>query len=476
MKTPSTVKLSPADGINALLASAERAIQHFIAAENAGQPYTASARLLAHAENDLHNLVCSIERGPLTSAMARSWLIALSDIQAFLLGAIAVDELKPRATLAIAALKNVKAMVKTLEAQHWPEESEDDCRRREFMAGKALAVDMLEDAHDVERAANFTPKSELFAKWRGRDVPQDVFCMDYFDQVEVESSLRAGFFAVVAQAIFEASDVIAPDEIRNATFDDCYGGPDTAYTSEEDMDVTPVPADKDAMLDKLDALLSAAAAVTFGDSNTTMPAVLQAMDSSGKARQSTRKSDFEAHLQQVRRHVYKARESGDFELNPTDEKRAAQGSLLAAHRLLNTVLGGVMLDDRPENEPRTPLGVVIDRLDIYLDGTEHVNPTEAVHSLMHSAVWPLFFEVAEAELRGHEEGALRLLPKLRTNIAATFGQCDANEGSWALLKVSLEVLDEFLITSVGKPAVQPPQADGSSSRSMAARAASMAAV
>jgi hypothetical protein len=231
-----------AEAVNALLALAERAIRHFSAAENTCESNTSGARLLAHAENHLHNLVRSIERGPLTSETARSWLIALSDIEAFLDGAV-TDQDKVRSTLTRACLENVLAMKSTLKAQRWPEESDDDCRRREFMAGKALAVDMLEDAHDVERTDDSTPKSEVFAKFRGRGVPQDVSCMDYFDLVEGEPDLRAGFFAVVAQAIFEASDVMvnsnSADEIRNATFEDCYGGPDTVYAAKEDAGATP---------------------------------------------------------------------------------------------------------------------------------------------------------------------------------------------------------------------------------------------
>jgi hypothetical protein len=75
-------------------------------------------------------------------------------------------------------------------------------------------------------------------------------------------------------------------------------------------------------------------------------------------------------------------------------------------------------------------------------------------------VFDLFYEVFEAECRGHAEGAVLLLPELRTNIAATFQQCDVNEGSWPLLRVSLEVLDEFLAKQGGAAEVAPAGADG----------------
>lgn len=100
-----------------------------------------------------------------------------------------------------------------------------------FMAGKALAADLIE----VSLAANRTgDRADLLAKYRGRNVSQDVFARDYLDAVHARPHLVEGFCAGLSAFLASApTAALTPASVREASYLDCVGGPDTVYEGDE---------------------------------------------------------------------------------------------------------------------------------------------------------------------------------------------------------------------------------------------------
>ena len=313
---------------------------------------------------------------------------------------------------------------------------------RNFMAGKALVADIVTKAREISDEGS--DRAFLQARYRGRNIPQDVFVRPFLQKLLGKPELLEGFAAALGDTLALAGNALeCPDATRATTWDDIVGHAHTQYCAEEE----PLPVERqplEIILDKLDEHLTAAAAVCLPPD--CLKLIEEAVKASALTRLASGSLEVEAHLQQIRRYVYEARTDHRMVADhpENDPLRLALREMLAAHRLLNECLGGVMIEER-ENEPRGPLGKLLGRLDHYLDGTEHVGngTADAVFDLMHSDVHSLYFGAQEAEARGDEAGALRLLPELRAGVAKAFAACDENDGRWALLKVSLDLLDEF---------------------------------
>jgi hypothetical protein len=223
-----------------VLAAADIAVKAFIDAEEYGESADNSARLLAHAESQMHGLVSNIKRHPLTSVTARSWMNRLADIQSMVEGAAAVDKDRSRANIASGLLKTLGGIVNTLDATDWPHESDDEHHARDFMAGKALAADMIEEAEAIATEG----RAELEASLRGRDVPQDLFVAKYLEAVNADTSLAQGFEAGLSGNLVATctGGNLSGDFVRQLTVDECHGSPDTKYMAEENE----TPGDRDA--------------------------------------------------------------------------------------------------------------------------------------------------------------------------------------------------------------------------------------
>lgn len=318
---------------------------------------------------------------------------------------------------------------------------------RNFMLGKGLAARMIAKA--IEISEEGSDRAYLEARYRGRDVPQDVFVRPFFASLLANPEMLDGFMAALANTLVTAgSGNDCPEKMSSLLWDDIAGHVDTKYCADE---VAPPaePRALDLILDKLDKHLNAARAKTLpADCLEPLEAAVAA---SALARLSVRMADAESALQQVRRHVFEARTTSPM---LEDKHAVARGELMEANRLLNKALGGVMVEDRGD-APRSALVALVDRLDYYLEATEHVGEGEpdAVHDLMHrGGVWAMFYDARYAEERGDEPEAVRLIPELREKIATAFAMCDELDARWALFKVSLDLIDEFRPKRSGAPA------------------------
>jgi hypothetical protein len=167
----------------------------------------------------------------------------LFHLESFLFGAVAMEQ-TPKALRAlleqpIAALDNASASFDEGGLDDEPAEAahlaDDHVTEDHFMAGKALAADLLDAAQSL--SADNTV--ELLAMYRGRNVPQVVFMRDYFETVVARPHLAEGFFASLsAFTALAFAGPIDPEQIREATYLDCVGGPDTVYVEEEETQST----------------------------------------------------------------------------------------------------------------------------------------------------------------------------------------------------------------------------------------------
>jgi hypothetical protein len=222
-----------------LLAVARAIYECFPALEDAGEHGDSNAsggRLLADAEGRMVSFLEAFGRSPLTNITVRDANNTLCDVQALLEGCQGVEVGKPRATLIGGVLVKLAQLKADLVSGKWPEESERDAMKRGFMAGKALAADMVEKApqllEEAMDAGNLDHALSLLAYYRGRGVPQHVFVLPYFERIENDPALRAGFMATLTEAL-SGEGRLWPSEIREATYLDCFGGPDGRYLAEE---------------------------------------------------------------------------------------------------------------------------------------------------------------------------------------------------------------------------------------------------
>lgn len=100
-----------------------------------------------------------------------------------------------------------------------------------FMEGLRLFADTHAQACRIRNAGS--DKADLYARNRGRGVPQNNFAKSFLQQVVRRPDLLEGFAAGMCHALSITADNGVTDELRELSWEDYVGGPDTKYITEE---------------------------------------------------------------------------------------------------------------------------------------------------------------------------------------------------------------------------------------------------
>lgn len=323
-----------------------------------------------------------------------------------------------------------------------------------FMAGKALAADMIGKALDLDG----TDGAELQASFRGRGVAQDVFTTPFIEAVIADRALLPGFCAALASALLQAGATMdGRDKIIGLTYEDCMGGPGVKYLNEMDG------AAADGAADLLNRTIDSVRLTLLDLEKANLKApdvtagIKEASDLVHQAQNTVRVQDAKALLQDVRRAVYEARE--DYRMNPHHEecrkhpeRARVAAALLDVHKALNSVLGGVTAEEKDASGQPNPLKAALDVVGDHLQAFEETAPgieADRLYDLVTSTrdgcedCWGAFYSAQYAERRGHDEEALRLLPELRARLRRCADAAKKGEPRRALLEAAVGALDGF---------------------------------
>lgn len=106
---------------------------------------------------------------------------------------------------------------------------------RNFMAGKALAADLIQAALTIAGTGYEADRAAIQARYRGRGVPQLDFLAPFFVRLQAEPQLADGFRAALGSHLVACGNAgDTPDGLRELPFEEYTGGPGTKYVAEED--------------------------------------------------------------------------------------------------------------------------------------------------------------------------------------------------------------------------------------------------
>ncbi|MDB5956747.1 hypothetical protein [Ramlibacter sp.] len=302
-----------------------------------------------------------------------------------------------------------------------------------FMEGKAVCADMVAAAETFEGS----DEAALEAAYRGPGVPQNVFTERFFDKVVQRPELRRGFLAALASKLVGGD---SSDQIRSLRYEEWFGGAAVRYLAGGQ----PATVLVDSVRENLTNLATVAKEMFERGllDQDTSEQLKEASDAAFQAELSLSMADTRQALQEVRKHVHRARTSVGMARNSQEPEhvKLAQ-ALLDLHRRLNTFLGGLTEED--QKGPQSPLGELIDRVSVYIEAAEHAPDGD---DTLYRAEAPGSFssQAEEAVTRGDEEEALRLLPQLRDALAAEIAKSGEFDGRWPALRTSLHLVREFL--------------------------------
>lgn len=172
----------------------------------------------------------------------------IMEVQGLVIGARYMPDTAPEQPLVLEAacglLKRIEGALNDVGLKTDVPPIELEVNERAFMAGKALAADLVEEAIALDDAGD--DGGELEASYRGRGVAQNSFALRYLRQVIEQPDLLDGFSAALSCTLAAAGSAnAAPEELRSLTFEDCIGGPNTKYISDEVVGSATVAADGD---------------------------------------------------------------------------------------------------------------------------------------------------------------------------------------------------------------------------------------
>jgi hypothetical protein len=242
MNTPRTTRLSAeaAESIRTnALTLARQALNGMLAAEDAGETGDNVARVLRHAERLLDAWVREVDASTLHTWSAHAWSDRLHDIDSMVLCAIAYESAHANDSPRLAVLDGsvrvpLLDILQSLDRIDLPQADQGDYERHSFMRGKQMVCDLLDEIASEAASDQF----DMWAKHRGRDVPQRNVVHEFLEQIRFDEGALAGIGATLTGMIGMTMNGSLPesDQIRNATYEDCFGTPDMMYMGEPGFD------------------------------------------------------------------------------------------------------------------------------------------------------------------------------------------------------------------------------------------------
>jgi hypothetical protein len=204
------------------------------AAEDLGESGDSVARILTHAEGELHVWITVVQVEDPTDQSASMWLEWFFDIEAHIEAAAALmNDAAARGAVIRAALATCAALAARMDTPPLPKIDRATYYQQQFMRGKARFADLLDQARATEA------DNDLEAQHRPRDVRQNTRAVDAcLNQLRFDYGAQEGFSAALTGSISIGSSFSLPssDLIRDLTYEECIGGPDTVYADEEEGD------------------------------------------------------------------------------------------------------------------------------------------------------------------------------------------------------------------------------------------------
>lgn len=396
----------------------------------------------------------------------------IMDVQANVIGARdmtgTVPAMHPLLQTAVSLLKQIESILEEGESAELTSPtpplppSEDEVQA--FMRGKEKLAELLDQVWATE------DDNDWEAKHRPRGVAQNTSAADAcLDQLRFDYGAQRGFAAALTGCISIGAAFGLPDsdQVRDLSYEEWAGGPDTVYTCEDGPtdDDQPIGGEQDAVgqsasngqaactriCERLNALL----AMSF-PREEVKSMVAAALEAVREASNTIVMAEARAALNVARKHVHEARyghevTASDYVALPGLEELAA--GLLEVHRGINAIIGGETWEDR-QGKPRSALGQLVEKLVLYINVAENV-PDEycsdalgTLYSFDHEtrvgASGSVVLDAELAEERGDEEAARALLPQIRDALRTDLAKIDDTDGRWLHLSACLQLVEQFL--------------------------------
>jgi hypothetical protein len=475
-----------------VVADAKHIISLLLAAEEASQPdEDANERhLLAIAEGALHAWLTVVEQETATSEAANAWLHWLdTSIIPLIEGAAALQEgsNEPMAAVVRMTAQAARDLALALDAGGpLPKIDRGSYGQQQFMRGKALLADLLDQVWATEA------DNDIEAKHRPCGVMQNTSAADAcLNQLRFDYGAQRGFAAALTGSISIGASFGLPDSdmVRDFTYEECIGGPNTVYSNEEERGTDPAASATSptgiaawrvtvqVAVGKIKDLFSALEEVdhTKGDGNPVAADLARIADRLlDENEELLRTSSADDYYGTCFRFVQaqlvgakslpnlsgsvdaivtaahdKAQEVVSF-LDTADSEPRPVADVAATLAQIDSVRDGakgageVAPDFAPTSPDEERLDEIISRLSVYIEGLEHVSIADQAHQILHAQVWGPFYE-AEEQLHQHKPAlASQTLRNLRSGLVSMRETMGVRDGGWPAVHQSILLIDKVL--------------------------------